>query len=114
MIAEIYAEINSISVDYAVLEKAKNVYVKKTDFAWSDLGTWNSLYEIAAKDNNLNVITGTKVAKIFNSDGNYLKTTIDKTLCIRDLNNFIVIDTEDVLVICKRENENEIKKFLEE
>lgn len=111
-IENIYSEIKAISIDFGVMEKVEKVCVKKTDFGWSDLGTWNSLYSIAEKDKNENVITNNSKIILNNSNGNYIKSECDKILALKDLDDFIVIDTKDVLLICKRENENEIEKML--
>ena len=107
-LSKIYTDAKSISIDFGVMEKAENVFVLCTDFGWSDLGTWNSLYTIGDKDNDANVTIGEHIS-IYNSSGNYIRLEKDKLAVIKDMDDFIIIDTSDVLLICKRENEQEIK-----
>lgn len=111
-ITEIYSGAKSISIDFGVMEKEKNVYVLQTNFGWSDLGTWDSLYTLAEKDcdNNVDLLGNTLFA---NSTGNY--TNIqgkDKVAIIRDLDDYIVVDTDNALLICKRSNEQNITELL--
>jgi mannose-1-phosphate guanylyltransferase len=113
-IEKIYDKINGISIDFGVMEKSNNVFVKKTDFGWSDLGTWDSIYQLKEKDQNENVILAQKII-LENSNGNFIKSNNNnKILAIRDLEDFIVIDTNDVVLICKRENEQKIQDLLTE
>lgn len=109
-IEKIYSKIEGISIDYGVMEKAENVIVKKTNFTWSDLGTWNSIYNLKEKDENNNVIISNNTT-IDNVKGCFIKSTSDKTIVLKDLENFICIDTDDILLICKLENEQEITKL---
>ena len=109
-INKIYSQIEGISIDYGVMEKADNVVVKKTNFSWSDLGTWNSIYSLKEKDCNDNVIISNNVIAE-DVKGCFIKSTSRKTIVLKDLENFICIDTADILLICKRENEQEITKL---
>jgi len=114
MVNRIYSDAKSISIDFGVMEKAKNVFVLKTDFGWSDLGTWNSLYTLQEKDEEKNVTIGKNVL-LEQSEGNYVySNNHDKVMILRDLEDFIVVDTDNALLICKRENEQEIKEMLNE
>lgn len=111
-ITEIYSGAKSISIDFGVMEKEPNVYVMQTNFGWSDLGTWNSLYTIAERDENGNsdLYKNTLFA---NSNGNYVNVQGDKKVAIiRDLDDFIVVDTDKALLICKRENEQTLTEML--
>jgi mannose-1-phosphate guanylyltransferase len=110
----VYSDAKSISIDFGVMEKAKNVYVLKTEFGWSDLGTWNSLYNLQDKDEDENVKVGKNIL-LEQSSGNYIySASYDKIMLVRDLEDFIVVDTENALLICKRENEQEISELLNE
>ena len=114
VINRIYSDAKGISIDFGIMEKAENVYVLKTDFGWSDLGTWNSLYNLLPKDENRNVIAGNNIITE-NSYENYIKSTSkDKILVLKDLENYIVVDTDTVLLICHRENEQQIEGLLNE
>ncbi|WP_231427209.1 mannose-1-phosphate guanylyltransferase [Pedobacter sp. Leaf250] len=103
----------NISIDYAILEKADNIYTIPADIGWSDLGTWASLHAIAEKDEELNV---------FNGDHIHLKNTTDcminlpkgKAAVIRGLDNYIVVDDEHVLLIYPKSEEQEIKGVAKE
>ncbi len=109
----IYPLCISISIDYAIMEKADNVYVIPADFGWSDLGTWNSAYSNLSKDQNGNVITGDNVI-IYDSINSLISAPDEKLLVLQGLDDFIVVDTKDVLLICKKEKEQQVKEFLSE
>lgn len=110
-IQEIYAQCVNISVDYAILEKAENVYVLPCDIGWTDLGTWGSLYNKIDKDPNENAIVG-KSVKLYNSAKNIISNPTDKLIVIDGLENYIVVNTSDALLICKKEDEQKIKQFV--
>lgn len=114
VINRIYSDAKSMSIDFGVMEKAQNVCVLKTDFGWSDLGTWNSLYSLHDKDVDNNVIIGNKVltSQSFN---NYINISDSKkVLIINGVEDLIVVDTETALLICRRENEQQISDLLNE
>lgn len=108
----IYPECRSISIDYGVMEKANNVYVRCGDFGWSDIGTWNSLYRYSDKDENGNVNEAEAILE--NTKECMLRLSKDKLTVIEGLHNYIVVDTDDVLMICPREKEQSIKNIVEE
>lgn len=112
-IEHVYPLCVSISIDYGILEKADNVYVIPASFGWSDLGTWASAYENLEKDYTDNAVTGENVI-LFEADKNMIHTEGDKLVLLQGLSNFIVIDTRDVLMICKMENEQNVKEYLAE
>ncbi|TWP24731.1 mannose-1-phosphate guanylyltransferase [Apibacter muscae] len=111
-IREVYNQIEKVSIDYGILEKSSNVWVIPSSFGWNDLGTWNALYENLSKDNEGNAIYGKNI-HAYNSSNNILKTTqIDKTIIIDGLKDYIVVDTDDALLVCPRESDQEIKNYL--
>lgn len=110
-IQEIYAQCVNISVDYAILEKADNVYVLPCDIGWTDLGTWGSLYNQVDKDPNENAIVG-KSVKLYNSAKNIISNPTDKLIVIDGLEDYIVVNTSDALLICKKDDEQKIKQFV--
>lgn len=108
-----FAASPSISIDYGVMEKADNVYVSCAEFGWSDIGTWGSLYQHLDKDARDNVLSGNKFY-LQGTKGCLLKTTSpDKQVVIDGLTDYLVVDTDDVLMICPREDEEKIKKLIE-
>lgn len=109
-IHENYAKADNISIDYAIMENAQNVYVLPATFDWNDLGTWGSLHDKLAKDENNNTVVNAKLF-IENSTNNIIRTDKDKTVIIDGLNDYIVVDKENILLIYPKEKEQEIKKI---
>lgn len=112
-ISRIYIECRCISIDYGIMEKADNVFVKCADFGWSDLGTWSSLYEHSPADRRGNVIIGGNVFSYDNS-GNIINISPGKVAVIQGLRDYIVVESDDVLLIVKKEDEQNIKNYLED
>lgn len=108
----IYPKVNKISIDNGILEKAKNVYVIPADLGWSDLGTWNSIYENSKKDIDDNAAKS-KYMVTYNSKGNLIKLkNKNKAVVIDGLENYIIVDTENALLICPRENDQLLKEYV--
>ncbi len=112
-INSIYPQCTNISIDFGVMEKADNVYLIPSSFGWSDLGTWNSAYENLEKDYLGNAVAGENVI-VFDSHRCMIHNNNSKLLVLQGLEDFIVVDTDDVLLICKKEKEQEIKEYLAE
>lgn len=112
-IEKIYPLCVNISIDYGILEKADNVYVIPSAFGWSDLGTWGSAYENLEKDYMENAVAGDNVI-LFDSTKNVVHSNNNKLILLQGLDDFIVVDTEDALLICKKEKEQHIKEYLAE
>ncbi|AXG73033.1 mannose-1-phosphate guanylyltransferase [Flavobacterium arcticum] len=110
-IDENYVKADNISIDYAVMESADNVYVIPATFGWNDLGTWGSLYDKLDKDENSNAVVNAKVF-MENTTNNIIRTDKGKTVVIDGLDNFIVVDRGDILLIYPKDKEQEIKKFM--
>jgi mannose-1-phosphate guanylyltransferase len=110
-IEEIYPLCTNISVDFGVMEKADNVYVIPATFAWSDLGTWNSAWENMDKDYFGNAVAGKKVMAV-DAKNCMVHVPDNKLVLLQGLEDFIVVDTKDVLLICKKEKEQEIKEYV--
>ena len=100
----------NISIDYGVMEKAKNVYVIPSDFGWSDLGTWGSLYELSDKDENENVTLHSD-ATYYDSHGNIVTLPKGHLAVVQGLEDCIVAESDGVLLICKRDAEQQIRQF---
>lgn len=105
-----YYKSDNISIDYAIMEKAVNVFVLPAAFDWNDLGTWGSLHEKLAKDANNNTVVNARVF-IENCAGNIIRTEKDKTVIIDGLSDYIIVDKENILLIYPKEKEQEIKKI---
>jgi len=109
-IEENYAKADDISIDYAVMENADNVYVLPATFDWNDLGTWGSLHEKLTKDENNNTVVNARVF-IENSSNNIIRAEKDKTVIIDGLHDYIIVDRENILLIYPKGKEQEIKKI---
>ncbi len=112
-VAKLYPHCTNISIDYGIMEKAQNVYVMPANFGWSDLGTWQSAYDNSAKDYLGNAVLGNNVV-IIDAAGCMVKAPNDKLVVLQGLENFILIDTEDVLLVCERDHEQQIKEYVAE
>jgi mannose-1-phosphate guanylyltransferase len=112
-IEKIYPVCANISIDYGIMEKADNVYIIPSSFGWSDLGTWNSAHENMEKDYLGNAVAGKQVMVIDAKD-NMVHVPNNKLVLLQGLNDYIIVDTEDVLMICKKEKEQEIKQYVAE
>jgi mannose-1-phosphate guanylyltransferase len=110
-IATTYPKCKNISIDYGVMEKANNVHVLCADFGWSDLGTWGSLYDMLHKDGHLNTIQGKNVFS-YDTKKCLINLPNDKLAVIQGLNNFIVVDSDNILLICRKDEEQKIKQFV--
>ncbi len=110
-IKNIYTECRSISIDFGVMERSEHVYVRCTDIGWSDIGTWGSLYQFLPKDRESNTVY--KDLYAFDTHGCMVRATGDKVVVIDGLKDYIVIDTEDALLICPQSHEQNIKKYIE-
>ena len=109
-IQEMFPTCPSISIDYGLMEKAQNVYVMPSDFGWSDLGTWGSLYELSEKDEAKNVTVHCD-ASYYDSHGNIVTLPKGHLAVIQGLEDSIVAEANGVLLICKREDEQKIRQF---
>ncbi|MGM0635197.1 MAG: mannose-1-phosphate guanylyltransferase [Bacteroidota bacterium] len=108
---ENYHLAENISIDYAILEKAKNVHTIAADFDWSDLGTWGSLHDKLPKNENENAYINTNRVIENHAKGNVVSTKKDKLVVLDGLDNYIIVDHEDALVIVPKNKEQEIKKI---
>ncbi|QNL48581.1 mannose-1-phosphate guanylyltransferase [Olivibacter sp. SDN3] len=109
-----YLRCINISIDFAVMEKANNVYVLPVDFGWSDLGTWASVYEHTPKDAYLNAIQTTNKVLLKNSSNCIVNVPNEKLVVLSGLDNYVIIDSNDTLLICPRDEEQQVKKIISE
>lgn len=112
-IEKAYSRCTNISIDYGIMEKAHNSYVIPSAFGWSDLGTWVSLWENYEKDYFGNAVKGKKVM-IYDATNCMVMVPDDKVVVLEGLHDFIIVDSVDVLLICKKTNEQHIKEITAE
>jgi mannose-1-phosphate guanylyltransferase len=112
-IQKIYPQCTNISIDIAIMEKSNNVYVMPASFGWSDLGTWNSAYENMEKDYLGNAVASDNVI-VIDATKCMINSPKDKLVVVQGLDDFIVVDTKDVLLICSRDKEQSIKEYVAE
>lgn len=106
-----YSECQGISIDYGIMEKAGNVFVLTADFGWSDLGTWGALYDNKNKDKQGNVINGENVLT-YDTSNCIVNVNDEKVAVLQGLNGYIVAESNDTLMICRKEDEQQIKQFV--
>ena len=110
-ISDIYPKCPSVSIDVGLIEKAGNVGVLPSDFGWSDLGTWKSLYDVAKKDVNENVVIG-KPIESHDSKGNLIMSEGGKLVILEGVHDLFVLNTEDALLVCNKDKEQEVKNIV--
>jgi mannose-1-phosphate guanylyltransferase len=106
-----YVSCKNISIDYAVMERAKNVYVRASIIGWSDLGTWGSLYEQIKHDKNHNAVVG-KNTMLYDTKNCIINVPKDKLVLIQGLEDYIVVESDGLLLICKKQDEQQIRNFV--
>lgn len=109
----IYPQCTNISIDFGIMEKADNVYVIPSSFGWSDLGTWNSAYDNFEKDYLENAVAGNNVV-VIDATKCMVHVPDEKLVLLQGLDDHIIVDTNDVLMICKKDKEQEIKEYVNE
>ena len=110
-INENYSKAENISIDYAILEHSKSIFVLPATFDWNDLGTWGSLYDKLEKDENNNAVVNSKVVSQ-DASGNMIRSPKGKIVVVDGLNDYIIVDKEEVLLIYPKSKEQDIKKVL--
>jgi mannose-1-phosphate guanylyltransferase len=108
---EHYAKAPNISIDYAILEKAPNISMISSSFDWNDLGTWGSLHQQIAQEEQQNVLINTNRKLLQDSTGNIIRTTKDKLVILEGLSDYIIVETKDTLLIVPKDREQEIKSI---
>jgi mannose-1-phosphate guanylyltransferase len=112
-VEQIYPQCVNISIDFGIMEKADNVYVIPAEFGWSDLGTWASAWENKDRDYLDNAVVGDHVM-IIDATRCIVHEQQDKLVILQGLDDFIIVDTKDVLLICHKDKEQEIKDYVAE
>lgn len=106
---DVYENCDNISIDYGLMEHAKDVYVIPSEFGWSDVGNWKSLYDLGDKDKNNNVANIN--VKLVEASDNLIKVGKNKKVLIQGVNNLLIVDTNDTLLICDLDQDQRIKEF---
>ncbi len=110
-VKDAYMQMEGVSMDYAILEKDKNVYVVESSFSWSDLGDWDEIYRLSRKDARNNVLIGDVIA--LGGVKNSLILTNERLIGIAGVENLIVIDTKDALLICKKGDTERVQDIVD-
>lgn len=105
-----YVQSKNISIDYGVMEKADNVYVWLSDFAWSDLGSWTSMHELYKKDENKNVIDAN--AMVYDTRNSVIKGSKDKLIVTQGLDGYLVGEFDNVFIVCQKDQEDLFRRFV--
>ena len=108
---EDFASCPNISIDYGVMEKAENVYVQLCNFGWADLGTWGALHEASPKDQHKNVIVNGHTM-LYDCRDNIIAMPKGKLAVVQGLEDYLVADTNNVLLICKKDDESTIRRYV--
>ncbi|SHH87104.1 mannose-1-phosphate guanylyltransferase [Chryseolinea serpens] len=105
-----YSQCKNVSIDYGIMEKAKNVYVCLGNFTWSDLGSWASIHEISAKDENNNVINAN--AHTYDTRNCIIKGSPDKLIVVQGLNGYLIGEFGNVIIVVEKDKEEQFRKFV--
>ena len=109
----VFSQCRAISIDYGVMEKAENVYVRCGDFGWSDVGTWGSVYQLSEKDKNENAVVA-EACYTYSTERTFISLPKGKIAVVNGLSDYIVVDTPDALLICPRSEEQSIKNYIDD
>ena len=107
-----YLQCTNISIDYGIMEKAENVYVLPSEFGWSDLGTWASIYDLAEKDYVGNAVIPSEKVIMYDSSNCMVNVPGEKLVILQGLHDFIVVESNNTLLICPRDQEQNVKKVV--
>jgi len=110
-IKKTYSKCRNVSLDYGIMEKASNVFVLCSDFGWSDLGTWGSLYANSEKDDNGNVIRG-KDVMMYNTKDCVVNVPDSKLVVLQGLDDYIVVESDNILLVCRKKDEQQIRQYV--
>ena len=102
----------NISIDYGIMEKAENVYVMPSEFGWSDLGTWASVYDLAEKDYVGNAVINSEKVMMYNSSNCMVNLPGDKLVILNGLHDFIIVESNNTLMICPKDQEQAVKQVV--
>ncbi|MDO8992145.1 MAG: sugar phosphate nucleotidyltransferase, partial [Daejeonella sp.] len=107
-----FSQCTNLSIDYGIMEKAENVYVLPSEFGWSDLGTWASVYDLSEKDYVGNAVIPSEMVIMYDSSNCMVNVPKGKLVIMQGLHDFIVVEDNNTLLICPRSEEQEIKQIV--
>jgi mannose-1-phosphate guanylyltransferase len=107
-----YYQCTNISIDYGIMEKADNVYILPTDFGWSDLGTWASVYELADKDYLGNAVIPADKVIMYDSSNCMVNVPKGKLVVLQGLDDYIIVEANNTLMICHKDKEQNVKQIV--
>jgi mannose-1-phosphate guanylyltransferase len=107
-----YQHCINISIDYGIMEKANNVYVLPSEFGWSDLGTWASIYQLAEKDYVGNAVIPAEKVIMYDSSNCMVNVPDEKLVILQGLHDFIVVESNNTLLVCPRDQEQNVKQIV--
>ncbi len=105
-----YGQVKNISIDYGIMEKADNVYVWPSNFAWNDLGSWSSLYDLSPKDEHNNSVMAD--ALTYDTRNSIIKGPKDKLIVVQGLNGYLVGAFDNVVIVCEKDKEDMFRRFV--
>ncbi len=109
-LANVYGKLRNISIDYGIMEKSQNVYLIKGEFSWSDVGSWEEVYQLTSKDENGNAVVGNIFTEM--TVDSYIYSP-DKFTSVIGVDNLIIINTDDALLVCRRDKSQDVKKIVD-
>lgn len=109
-IKKAYTLVKNISIDYGIMEKSDSVYVVLGDFYWADLGSWQSLHGLQTRDHNQNVVEAN--ALLYDTTNSFIKVSPEKLVVVHGLDNYLINESDNVLLICKLDAENRFREFV--
>jgi mannose-1-phosphate guanylyltransferase len=112
IVPRVYKKLASISIDYGVMEKADNIFMLQGDFGWSDVGSWDALWEISPKDIKGNAALGGSQTILEDSEGSLIYSPL-KLVALVGIKDLIIVETKDALLICKKGRSQDVKKIVE-
>jgi len=107
---KVYGQLRNISIDYGIMEKSQRVFLTKGNFAWSDVGSWEEVYQLSEKNNYGNAVTGNVFAE--KTVDSYIYSP-GKFSAVIGVDNLIIINTDDALLVCRRDNAQDVKKVID-
>lgn len=109
-LVNVYGKLRNISIDYGIMEKSRNVYLTKGEFSWSDVGSWEEVYQLSDKDENGNAIVGNVFTEM--TVDSYIFSP-EKFTSVIGVDNLIIINSDDALLVCRRDQSQEVKKIVD-
>jgi mannose-1-phosphate guanylyltransferase len=111
-IERVYSATKSISIDYAIMENAENVSVVESEFDWSDVGSWEAVYNLSDKDKNNNVIYAGNFYEL-DSENNFIYSSENKLIAAIDVKDIILVETDNAILLCHKDSSQRVKEIVD-